>query len=87
MSAGSRTPAGHLAGLCATCAHHRVVQNRRGSRFYLCERSRSDPSYPRYPPLPVLRCRGWEPSGAGVREAEQEHPEANSETTKEEEWT
>ena len=49
------------AGLCATCVHHRLVESRRGSQFHLCERSRDDPRYPRYPPLPVVRCEGYEP--------------------------
>ena len=48
------------AGLCDTCAHQRVVANTRGSRFSLCERSREDPAYPRYPRLPVAECRGWQ---------------------------
>ena len=47
------------AGLCETCVHRRIVRNTRGSEFTLCERSRTDPSFPRYPRLPVLRCRGW----------------------------
>jgi len=47
--------------LCDTCAHQRVVTNTRGSRFSLCERSREDPAYPRYPRLPVLECAGYEP--------------------------
>ena len=47
-------------GLCETCAHQRVVRNTRGSAFSLCERSRTDPSYPRYPRLPVLECAGFE---------------------------
>ena len=50
------------AGLCAVCAHQRVVRNTRGSSFSLCERSRSDPRYPRYPRLPVAECAGYEPS-------------------------
>ena len=50
-------------GLCATCAHRREVPNRRGSVFYLCQRSRSDPAYPRYPRLPVLSCPGYEDHG------------------------
>jgi len=29
--------------------------------FRLCERSATDPAYPRYPALPVLRCPGFEP--------------------------
>jgi hypothetical protein len=47
-------------GLCATCAFSRVIQNRRGSRFWLCVRSETDPSYPKYPPLPVVACRGFQ---------------------------
>jgi len=50
-------------GLCATCVHRREVPNRRGSVFYLCQRSKSDPSYPRYPRLPVLSCPGYEDHG------------------------
>jgi hypothetical protein len=49
------------AGLCDSCKHQRIVRNTRGSAFSLCERSRSDPEYPRYPRLPVRECRGHEP--------------------------
>jgi hypothetical protein len=48
------------AGLCDRCRHQRIVRNTRGSEFSLCERSRSDPSFPRYPRLPVESCRGFE---------------------------
>ena len=48
------------AGLCAGCRHSRVVTSKRGSGFRLCERSRTDPRFPRYPVLPVLRCDGFE---------------------------
>ncbi|MGZ4203626.1 MAG: hypothetical protein ACXVRH_16375 [Thermoleophilaceae bacterium] len=54
---GQRTPD---AGLCASCRHQRVVKNTRGSSFSLCERSRSDESFPRYPRLQVTDCRGYE---------------------------
>jgi hypothetical protein len=37
------------------------VRPPRGSAFSLCERSKTDPSYPRYPRLPVLECGGHEP--------------------------
>jgi hypothetical protein len=47
-------------GLCAECRHVRVVQNRQGSRFYLCLRSREEPAFRRYPALPVMRCAGFE---------------------------
>jgi hypothetical protein len=48
------------AGLCDSCAFQRVVPNTRGSVFSLCNRSREDPAYPRYPRLPVLDCPGYE---------------------------
>lgn len=49
------------AGLCASCRHARAVSNDRGSRFVLCGRAGDDARYPRYPPLPVLSCPGYEP--------------------------
>lgn len=49
-------------GLCADCAFSRVIESARGSAFYLCERSRTDPAFPKYPPLPVLRCSGYVPN-------------------------
>jgi hypothetical protein len=49
------------AGLCDRCVYQRIVRNTRGSVFSLCERSRTEPeSFPRYPRLPVLECRGFE---------------------------
>jgi hypothetical protein len=50
-----------FAGLCERCRHQRVIRNTRGSSFSLCERSREDDRYPKYPRLPVLRCTGFEP--------------------------
>ena len=50
------------AGLCDRCLHQRLVPNTRGSVFSLCERSRTDAAYPRYPRLPVLSCPGFEPA-------------------------
>jgi hypothetical protein len=47
-------------GLCDRCSQQRLVRNTRGSSFSLCERSRTDPSFPRYPSLPVLECSGFE---------------------------
>ncbi len=46
-------------GLCASCRHCRPVRGDR-STFYLCERALIDPSYRKYPPLPVLSCAGFE---------------------------
>ena len=53
-------------GLCADCQHCRTVKNDRKSgrsTFYLCRRSLTEPEYPKYPPLPVLRCPGYERVG------------------------
>jgi len=47
-------------GLCGRCIHSKVVENRRGSRFYLCRRSVDDGRFPRYPRLPVVSCPGFE---------------------------
>ena len=48
------------AGLCVCCRYARVVQSDRGSIFYQCRRSSSEPGFPRYPRLPVLECSGFE---------------------------
>jgi len=53
-------------GLCDSCAYQRLVPNTRGSQFSLCERSRVDQSYPRYPRLPVRACPGHEPREGGA---------------------
>ncbi len=47
-------------GLCAQCAHRREIRSDRGGVFSMCLRSFREPEYPKYPPLPVLRCRGFE---------------------------
>lgn len=52
------------AGLCASCLHSRSVTTPR-SRFVLCERSRADATFVRYPRLPVLACAGFEGGGVG----------------------
>lgn len=49
-------------GLCLGCRWVHVVSSRRGSTFYRCGRADTDPTFPRYPPLPVLKCRGYEPT-------------------------
>lgn len=49
------------AGLCETCVHVRIIESKRGSRFYLCELSQTDSRFRKYPPLPVLRCLGYSP--------------------------
>ena len=53
------TPDDRRAGLCARCLHMRRTENDRGSVFYRCDHARIDPSYPKYPVLPVLRCAAF----------------------------
>jgi hypothetical protein len=48
-------------GLCATCRHMEYTETRRGSVFYRCLRAQTDLSFPKYPPLPVRQCRGYQP--------------------------
>ncbi len=48
-------------GLCAACTHVRRIVSAKGSSFWLCERAVSEPGrFPKYPPLPVLRCPGFD---------------------------
>lgn len=47
------------AGLCGMCAYVRMIRNRKGSTFVLCELSRTREGFRRYPPLPVLSCPGY----------------------------
>jgi hypothetical protein len=51
------------AGLCDTCIHQKLVKNTRGSTFSMCERSKTDKAFPKYPRLPVAKCRGYRVSG------------------------
>jgi hypothetical protein len=53
-------PARPPAGLCDSCVHQRLVRTGRGSEFSLCERSKSEPEYPKYPRVPVRECAGHE---------------------------
>ena len=55
-----------VIGLCSTCAHALVIRNDRGSRFYLCRLSATDPRFRKYPQLPVRQCAGFVPSAKDV---------------------
>src|SRR5579863_2676435 len=50
----------HGAGLCSTCRFMRKITSDRGSVFIQCGKSVEDPSFPKYPRLPVVTCRGYE---------------------------
>ena len=49
-------------GLCARCTNARPIESARGSVFWLCRLGETDPRFPKYPRLPVLRCDGYMPS-------------------------
>jgi hypothetical protein len=53
-------PARQPAGLCDSCVHQQLVHTTRGSTFSLCQRSKTETEYAKYPRLPVLRCPGHE---------------------------
>jgi hypothetical protein len=48
------------AGLCGSCRLAEVITSSRGSVFYLCTLSASDPRFQRYPVLPVRECSGYQ---------------------------
>ena len=43
-------------GLCAQCAHQKLVKSGRGSEFSMCKLGLKDPDWPKYPRMPVVRC-------------------------------
>ena len=52
-------------GLCATCRHVRTVTSAKGSTFVLCGLAKEGDAagrraFSKYPPQPVLVCRGHE---------------------------
>ncbi|HEY3664350.1 MAG TPA: hypothetical protein VGL19_00060 [Polyangiaceae bacterium] len=54
-------------GLCLTCVHARCIESAKGSEFWLCELSKSDPRFKKYPPLPVRACFGFKPHATPER--------------------
>lgn len=46
-------------GLCARCQHARRIVSGKGSEFWRCSLSERVAGWPKYPRLPVLRCRGY----------------------------
>jgi hypothetical protein len=60
----SSTGANPQLGLCADCVHARLIESAKGSQFLLCQLSHSDPTFLKYPRLPVLVCAGYSPKSA-----------------------
>jgi hypothetical protein len=50
---------GPVSGLCASCAHQKLIGNTRGSTFSMCLLSKTDERFAKYPRLPVRECPGY----------------------------
>jgi hypothetical protein len=48
-----------IQSLCEICAHTKEVVSAKGSRFLLCQLSETDRRFPKYPPQPVFKCKGY----------------------------
>jgi len=46
-------------GLCVDCLHSQRIHSARGSTFYRCKLADTDPTFPKYPRLPVVDCAGY----------------------------
>jgi hypothetical protein len=55
----SQATATENPGLCGECVHARRIESDRGSPFYQCQLSFTDPRFAKYPRLPVLVCSGY----------------------------
>ena len=60
----NRKPPQPDPGLCRNCRHSRQMESDRASVFFLCELSRTDSSFAKYPRLPVITCPGYQPKDA-----------------------
>jgi hypothetical protein len=49
--------------LCEKCQLMREVMTPKGSRFLLCQLSITNPDFPKYPPQPIVRCKGYREIG------------------------
>ena len=47
-------------GLCLNCLHGRRVVSAKASEFWRCAKADTDPRFPKYARLPVLKCDGYE---------------------------
>ncbi len=60
-----------MQSLCEMCALMREIVTPRGSRFLLCQLSKTDLAFPKYPPQPVVRCAGYQPRNTNEQETKQ----------------
>jgi hypothetical protein len=55
--------------LCAACAFARKIVFGKGSQFLLCEKSKSDGRFPKYPRQPVIHCQGFAEKQAPAKQS------------------
>lgn len=61
-----------FAGLCATCQYVQTVTSGRNSIFVLCGLAKTDKRFSKYPPLPMMACKGYvETSRATLQDNEE----------------
>jgi hypothetical protein len=53
-------PAWTPRGLCPDCVHVRRIESAKGSVFWMCELSKQDERFPRYPVQPRMACPGFQ---------------------------
>ena len=46
-------------GLCLDCKYSKHVEAKEDTVYFLCHRFFTDPTFPKYPRLPVLLCSGY----------------------------
>ena len=66
MTAQTNEKSADGIGLCAQCEFMRRIQSDRGSVFYQCQLSATNPKFPKYPRLPVLQCAGYDPVDSSI---------------------
>jgi len=49
-----------IPSLCEFCLHMKEVVSGKGSRFLMCQKSADDNHFQKYPPQPIVQCRGFE---------------------------
>jgi len=55
------------SSLCESCRHMKPIVTPKRSRFLLCQLSKVNDRYAKYPPQPVVRCAGHEPNDEEAR--------------------
>jgi len=54
-------------GLCATCRYLHIIKSAKGSFFVMCDLSKTDGEFQKYPPLPVIACDGYQQINLSTR--------------------